>query len=352
MLITMVEAPADEELLVRLEQAADLAADALKARFGDDESLAVGAHLGSAREGSASVTHFFESLLPGYRGWRWSAVVAGCPDQDKITVSEVALLPGPDALVAPEWVPWERRVQAGDLGVGDLLPTPANDRRLVPAHAGSGDEDLDELMGSVDIGRTKTLSIVGRAQAAQRWHDGLFGPSAPMAVVAPKRCAACGFYVPLEGSLSASFGVCANEYAADGRVVDANYGCGAHSDVVVESDVSIPQKAQVAGGVTELVEGIEIVAEPVVEESEAVAEEAVAVVEAETAEGAEAAVVAEAETGEAAETVADETAFAETVESAETEAVAETVESAETEAVAETVESAETEAVAEAAETE
>jgi hypothetical protein len=26
------------------------------------------------------------------------------------------------------------------------------------------------------------------------------------------------------------FGVCANELAADGHVVDAEYGCGAHSD--------------------------------------------------------------------------------------------------------------------------
>lgn len=289
MLITMVEAPADEELLARLEQAVDVAADALKAQFEGEGPAAVGDYLGSAREGSSSVTHFFESLLPGYRGWRWSAVVAGCEGQEAATVSEVALLPGDDALIAPEWVPWARRVQAGDLGIGDLLPAQANDRRLVPAHASSGDEDLDELLSFVDEGRIKTLSITGRAQAAQRWHDGLFGPSAPMALVAPKRCAQCGFYIPLEGSLSASFGVCANEYAADGRVVDANYGCGAHSDIVVESDVVIPQKTQVAGGVTEFVEDVEIVVET------AVGAEAVAA-EAEEAE----AVVAEAVAAEAA----------------------------------------------------
>jgi hypothetical protein len=257
MLVTMVDAPADEELLARLEQAADVAADALKAQFGSEEP-AVGAYLGSVREGSTSVTHLFASLLPGYRGWRWSVVVAGCEGQDEITISELALLPGPDALTAPEWTPWERRVQAGDLGVGDLLPTPQDDSRLVPAHASSGDEDLDELMSPIDTGRSRTLSILGRAQAAQRWHDGLFGPSAPMAVVAPKRCSHCGFYVPLQGALSISFGVCANEYSADGRVVDANYGCGAHSDVVVEPDVAIPPKPHLAEGVAELVEGVEI----------------------------------------------------------------------------------------------
>ena len=39
------------------------------------------------------------------------------------TVDELALLPGPDALVAPPWVPWSERLAPGDLGVGDVLPT-------------------------------------------------------------------------------------------------------------------------------------------------------------------------------------------------------------------------------------
>ena len=43
-------------------------------------------------------------------------------------------------------------------------------------------------------------------------------------------CRDCGFYVPLRGALGTMFGVCGNEVAADGHVVDAEYGCGAHSD--------------------------------------------------------------------------------------------------------------------------
>ena len=42
------------------------------------------------------------------------------------------LLPGADALLAPEWVPWSERLRPGDLGVGDLLPTAPDDDRLVP----------------------------------------------------------------------------------------------------------------------------------------------------------------------------------------------------------------------------
>jgi hypothetical protein len=53
-----------------------------------------------------------------------------------------------------------------------------------------------------------------------------------MARAAPGTCRTCGFYLLLAGSMSAAFGVCANEFApADGAVVHAEYGCGAHSDV-------------------------------------------------------------------------------------------------------------------------
>ena len=47
--------------------------------------------------------------------------------------------------------------------------------------------------------------------------------------------AAIGACVPLAGSLRGGFGVCANEFSpGDGAVVAVEYGCGAHSDVVVE----------------------------------------------------------------------------------------------------------------------
>ena len=42
-------------------------------------------------------------------------VVAAYPSCDHATVSEVVLVPGPTALLAPAWVPWENRVKPGDL---------------------------------------------------------------------------------------------------------------------------------------------------------------------------------------------------------------------------------------------
>lgn len=56
------------------------------------------------------VTHLFECTLPGYRGWNWFASLARAPRSKAVTVCEVGLLPGEDALLAPEWVPWSERV--------------------------------------------------------------------------------------------------------------------------------------------------------------------------------------------------------------------------------------------------
>lgn len=60
-------------------------------------------------------THLFECALPGYRGWFWFATLARAPRSKHVTVCEVGLLPGDDALLAPEWVPWSDRVRPEDV---------------------------------------------------------------------------------------------------------------------------------------------------------------------------------------------------------------------------------------------
>ena len=115
--------------------AVELAAAAARAEAGDG----AGEHLGVRAEGDRVVTHFFAATVPGYTGWRWAVTVARASRSRLVTVDEVVLLPGDGALLAPEWVPWSERLRPGDLGVGDLLPTAADDDRLVPAYLLSDD---------------------------------------------------------------------------------------------------------------------------------------------------------------------------------------------------------------------
>jgi hypothetical protein len=228
------ERPLDPEnpVLRQLVSAVDLARAAAEEDAGEDE---VGEHAGVELEDEAAVTHLFDANKSGYRGWRWAVTVASGGPDTEVTVSEVVLLPGPDALTAPEWVPWQERVQAGDLGVGDLMPTAPDDPRLVPAYLRSDDEAVEETAMELGLGRARVMSRPARLDAAQRWKSGEFGPRSDMARGAPGHCGTCGFYLPIAGALRAAFGVCGNEIApADGHVVHAEYGCGAHSEAEVE----------------------------------------------------------------------------------------------------------------------
>jgi Protein of unknown function (DUF3027) len=195
----------------------------------------VGEHLDSRPEDDGSVTHFFAANHGGYRGWRWSVTLACAGDDAPVTVSEVVLLPGAEALVAPVWVPWNERVRPGDLGVGDLLPTPTDDPRLVPGYVASDDPAVEEVAREVGLGRKAVLSREGRDAAAERWTEGAHGPHADMARAAPGHCGTCGFLLPVAGALRGAFGLCGNAYSpADGSAVSVEFGCGAHSDVVFE----------------------------------------------------------------------------------------------------------------------
>ena len=200
----------------------------------------VGEHVDVRAEGERLVTHRFVCTRPGYRGWLWSVTLARAPRQRHVTVNEVVLLPGDDALVAPVWLPWAERVRPDDLGPGDLVPVDDDDPRLVPGWL-TGDPATEPLVDEstvrsvadeVGLGRERVLSLEGRDDAAQRWYDGDRGPGSPIAEAAPARCVSCGFLVRVAGPLGTLFGVCANgNVADDGQVVAFDHGCGGHSDV-------------------------------------------------------------------------------------------------------------------------
>lgn len=197
----------------------------------------IGAHVEALAEGERLVTHMFECAMPGYHGWRWAVTVTRVSRSKHVTLCETALLPGPGALLPPEWVPWNERLQPGDLGVGDLLPTAPDDDRLTPGYVLSDDPAVEEVAWEVGLGRPRVMSRDGRLELAQRWYDGDQGPNAPIALAAPAgaRCGSCGFYLPLAGLLRQAFGACGNMYAPDdGQVVAVDHGCGAHSEVLVE----------------------------------------------------------------------------------------------------------------------
>lgn len=223
-------------------EAVDLARDAAIEQGGED---VVGAHLGVVpAEGERVVTHQFESLVPGYREWYWAVTLVRAARAKTATVNEVNLLPGPNATLAPRWIPWEQRIGAGDIAPGMLMPTPDNDPRLEPGFAATDlpadadPEDWVQLRSTVaelGLGRERVLSQEGRSQTAVRWLEGDPGSNDEGSQLAPAPCHTCGYFTALRGQLGTLFGACTNQYSPwDGRVVSLNHGCGGHSDVTAE----------------------------------------------------------------------------------------------------------------------
>jgi len=198
----------------------------------------VGEYLGFVVEGENVATHKFKCVDKAYVGWNWAVTLAIVDSASEVTVSEILLLPGEGAILASSWIPWEQRVEPGDIGVGDVLPTAPDDTRLVPGYTGVDDlfeEKLTPEGWEVGLGRFRVLSVLGKDQTAMRWYDGDRGPRAPIAEAVTDKCVTCGFYVAISGSLGRSFGVCTNKFAADdGKVVSIDHGCGGHSEIVVD----------------------------------------------------------------------------------------------------------------------
>ncbi len=123
-------------------QAVDLARAAAAELAGAGQ---VGDHVGADAEADRVVTHLFDCLDPAYRGWRWAVTLTRASRAKTATVAENVLLPGPESILTPEWVPWRERLRPGDLGVGDILPTAADDERLVPVVSLAGDDGLADI---------------------------------------------------------------------------------------------------------------------------------------------------------------------------------------------------------------
>ncbi len=103
----------------------------------------------SPEEGDGVWTVRAKSLQPGYPGWFWTVTITPADDQSP-TITEVHLLPGDDALVSPDWVPWSERLEeyrrleaekeALDADSDDDDDDPDDD-----------DDDLDDVLDGIDI---------------------------------------------------------------------------------------------------------------------------------------------------------------------------------------------------------
>jgi hypothetical protein len=88
-----------------------------------------------------------KSLQAGYPGWLWTVTITPAEDGTP-TITEVHLLPGDDALLSPEWVPWSERL--------DEYRRLEAEKEVLDAESDlDGDEDedddFDDVLDGIDI---------------------------------------------------------------------------------------------------------------------------------------------------------------------------------------------------------
>ncbi|ANP73717.1 hypothetical protein PA27867_2778 [Cryobacterium arcticum] len=70
----------------------------------------IGEPIGYIVEGEHVLSLLFDCLMTGYPGWRWTVSLSRVDGESEPQVLETELMPGDDALLAPEWVPWSDRL--------------------------------------------------------------------------------------------------------------------------------------------------------------------------------------------------------------------------------------------------
>jgi hypothetical protein len=140
--------PVDERLLA----ASDLARAAL---LEVTPESSIGEPAGYLDEGDGVLSLLFANRLAGYPGWFWTVSVARVDDAEP-TVLEVELLPGENALLAPEWVPWAERLaeyqaaaQSATAGSGDDADddSDADDSDDALDDDELDDDEIDDVLG-------------------------------------------------------------------------------------------------------------------------------------------------------------------------------------------------------------
>ena len=111
----------------------------------------VGNFIEATEEGEGVATFLFENNQKGYVGWRWSVTIFQLSKSDPATISEILLMPGPDSLLAPDWVPWSERLadyKALQLEIEKQAELDAEDSMEIEET--ESDQDSDDSENSVE----------------------------------------------------------------------------------------------------------------------------------------------------------------------------------------------------------
>jgi AAA ATPase containing von Willebrand factor type A (vWA) domain len=108
----------------------------------------IGSPVGYVVEGERVLSHRFACELPGYPGWNWTVTLTRIEDDSDPAVLEAELLPGDDALLAPDWLPWSERLAEYQSSLDATRAEQADDEaghEEERESSGEDDDDVDDV---------------------------------------------------------------------------------------------------------------------------------------------------------------------------------------------------------------
>jgi hypothetical protein len=122
----------------------------------------VGDPVGHVAEDDHVLSLFFDSKLRGYPGWHWTVTLSRVGDAETVTVLETELMPGEDALLAPEWVPWSERLadyQAGQEVAENEARALAEAAAVLDDSDDEDDEDDEDVFSILHAGDVDGVDV-------------------------------------------------------------------------------------------------------------------------------------------------------------------------------------------------
>ena len=110
----------------------------------------------SEAEISKGVTEFrYGCTKRGSEGWHWVVTLTQPDGRKPATISEITLMAGPDALLAPEWIPWSERLKEFRRQLreeGKAKSDAEADALIRRMASGADDEESEDSQGESDDG--------------------------------------------------------------------------------------------------------------------------------------------------------------------------------------------------------
>lgn len=166
---------------VALAEAIDIAKTAL-IDFADEAEI--GDHIGVTADDERVVTHRFAAKVRGYGGWELFTTLARAPRSKVVTVCESGMLPGENAILAPEWVPWmerasdEERIRLDAIAAGEdpakaleeagYGQPPAGEDQAQPQQAENGDKSEKNKQARRDAKRRRAKQKAARQKQSKK----------------------------------------------------------------------------------------------------------------------------------------------------------------------------------------